>query len=153
MLPTGSPTSPILCNISLSHIDKLVTKIAKKNDYVYTRYMDDLNISTKKENRDWPLINEIKNLLITEEYPINHKKTKWYGKGNNDAKIVAGINLETISRREIKRLVRARLNNLAKSNKPFDHITNGYLAYIKSIDQITYNKLINYYHKRKTLFI
>jgi retron-type reverse transcriptase len=149
MLPTGSPTSPILCNIALSHIDKLVTQIASNNDYVYTRYMDDLNLSTKKETRDWILIDQIKHLLESENYPINHKKTKWYGRGDNDAKIVAGINLQTVSRREIKRLVRARLNNLAKENKPLDSVTQGYLAYIKSIDENNYKKLTDYFIKRK----
>jgi len=152
LLPTGSPTSPILCNIALSSIDTPASQIAEKYGYAYTRYMDDLNFSTTKKDRDWDLIDKIKKLLISEGYPVNYKKTKWYGKGDNDAKIVAGINLETISRREIKRKIRAQLNKIAKNNELIDQTTNGYLAYINSIDKTTYNKLMNYLAKRREFF-
>ena len=148
ILPTGSPTSPILCNIALSSIDYYVNKAAKRYGYVYTRYMDDLNLSTKSNERDWRLINLIQGMLIGAGFPVNKKKTRWYGRGDNDAKIVAGVSLQSVSRRQIKRLVRARLQNLAKNNEPIDSITHGYLAYIKSIDIKTYRNLHQYYCKR-----
>ena len=87
-------------------------------------------------------------MLVGAGFTVNKKKTKWYGRGNNDAKIVAGVSLESISRRKIKRLIRARLQNLAINQNPIDAITNGYLAYVKSIDKKTYNQLHNYYKKR-----
>jgi RNA-directed DNA polymerase len=148
MLPTGAPTSPILCNIVLSAVDYYVQKTADRFGYAYTRYMDDLNLSTKSEKRDWKLINLVKGMVIGAGYPINKKKTKWYGRGNNDAKIVAGVSLESISRRQVKRLIRARLQNLALNKEPIDSITRGYLAYIKSIDFKTYSNLNDYYQKR-----
>ena len=45
------------------------------------------------------------------------------GRGNNDEKLVAGINLETLSRRNLKRMLRARLNNSAKNKTNLDSIT------------------------------
>jgi hypothetical protein len=148
MLPTGAPTSPIICNIVLSRIDYYASKAAVRWGYQYSRYMDDLNLSTTADKRDWAIIETIKGMVIGAGFPINKKKTKWYGKGNNDAKIVAGVSLESISRRQIKRLIRARLQNLATNAQPIDSVTNGYLAYIKSIDEVTYHKLSEYYHKR-----
>ena len=148
MLPTGAPTSPILCNIALSTIDYYVSKVAKRHGYTYTRYMDDLCLSTHSKHREWSLIDRVSGILEAHEFLVNKKKTKWFGRGNNDAKIVAGVSLESISRREIKRLIRARLQNLAIKNKPIDSVTQGYLAYIKSLDQNTYEQLNNYYHKR-----
>ncbi len=148
MLPTGAPTSPVLCNIALSAIDYYVSKAADRYGYQYTRYMDDLNLSTKADKRDWRLINVVKGMLTGAGFPVNKKKTKWYGRGNNDAKIVAGVSLESVSRREIKRLMRARLQNLAANQEPIDAVTNGYLAYVKSIDQKTYTQLHDYYKKR-----
>ena len=148
ILPTGAPTSPILCNIALSKIDEDISELAFKYNYSYTRYMDDLSLSTKDEERRWNLIDDVSNVLSCEGYPINKQKTKWYGRGNNDAKIVAGINLETKSKRSMKRMLRARLNLLALARKPFDSKTTGYLSYIKSIDESTYQYFINYYNKR-----
>jgi hypothetical protein len=148
MLPTGAPTSPILCNIVLSEVDYYVNKVAHRYDYAYTRYMDDLCLSTHRQYREWSLIDRVTGILTANNFKVNKKKTKWYGKGNNDAKIVAGISLESVSRREIKRLMRARLQNLAASRKPIDAVTNGYLAYVKSIDEKTYNQLHIYYKKR-----
>tara|TARA_B100001765_G_C19495354_1_gene336234 strand:- start:479 stop:1315 length:837 start_codon:yes stop_codon:yes gene_type:complete len=148
MLPTGAPTSPMLCNMVLSAIDDSVMRIANEYGYRYTRYMDDLNLSTTAETRDWKLIDIIKNILREAGFSINQKKTRWYGRGNNDAKIVAGVSLESISRRQVKRLIRARLQNLAVNRTPIDSVTNGYLAYIKSIDEETYARLRGYYQKR-----
>jgi len=148
MLPTGAPTSSMLCNIVLSGIDYYVSKVAQRHDYAYTRYMDDLCLSTHREHREWSLIDRVSGILEAHKFSVNKRKTKWFGKGNNDAKIVAGISLQSISRRQIKRLVRARLQNLAITNSPIDSTTQGYLAYIKSIDQRTYEQLNNYYHKR-----
>jgi hypothetical protein len=148
VLPTGAPTSPILCNIALTLIDERVQRISKQTGYAYTRYMDDLNLSTTSNERCWPLIKSISAIINASGYPVNKKKTKWYGRGNNDAKIVAGVSLESISRRQIKRLIRARLQNLAVNNEPIDIVTKGYLAYINSIDKKTYDQLYSYYHKR-----
>jgi hypothetical protein len=148
MLPTGAPTSPILCNIALSAIDHYVQKAADRHGYAYTRYMDDLNLSTTSNERYWLLINMIKGMVNGAGYPVNKKKTKWYGRGNNDAKLVAGVSLESISRRQIKRLIRARLQNLAIKKEPIDSVTNGYLGYLNSIDPKTSSNLHDYYHKR-----
>jgi hypothetical protein len=148
VLPTGAPTSPILCNIVLSAIDYYVAQAAERYGYAYTRYMDDLNLSTTSNERYWLLMNIVKGMIIGAGYPVNKKKTKWYGKGNNDAKIVAGVSLESISRRQIKRLIRARLQNLAVNKDPIDSVTAGYLAYINSIDPKTCSNLHDYYHKR-----
>ena len=150
ILPTGSPTSSILCNITLSQIDEIVSDLALKNNYTYTRYMDDLNLSTSNEKRKWELIDIVSSILSFYGYPINKHKTRWMGRGNNDEKLVAGINLETLSRRNLKRMLRARLNNSAKNKTNLDSITQGYLAYIKSIDPSSHDKLLTYYNKRLT---
>jgi len=149
MLPTGAPTSPIICNIVLTSVDYYVSQAASRNGYTYTRYMDDLNLSTKANEREWRLIELIKGMIQSAGFPINKKKTKWYGRGNNDAKIVAGVSLDSISRRQIKRLIRARLNTLALNKEEIDPVTRGYLAYIRSIDEVTYHKLSDYFFHKK----
>lgn len=147
-LPTGAPTSSVLCNIALTEIDYIVNDIALEHNYKYTRYMDDLNLSTTSKERKWELIHTISCILAFSGFPTNIHKTKWFGKGDNDAKIITGINLNTISRRSVKRMVRARLNNLARDKQPLDAKTKGYLSYINSIDKTTYDYFISYHQSR-----
>ena len=45
-LPQGAPTSPILANLAMRTFDAAVASIAEDNDLVYTRYADDLTLST-----------------------------------------------------------------------------------------------------------
>lgn len=148
-LPTGAPTSPILCNIALSYIDKYLYDYCLSREYLYTRYMDDLCISTNKSRRDWDIKEKIEEFINTKtEYTINKKKSKWFTV-NKDATEVTGVKLGTYNKvpRKFYRIIRAKLYNLAKELKSIDEETRGCIAYINSIDNNTYNYLINYYEK------
>lgn len=45
-LPQGAPTSPILSNLAMREFDDAIMKIADKHSMVYTRYADDIALST-----------------------------------------------------------------------------------------------------------
>src|ERR1019366_2128249 len=46
-LPQGAPTSPMLANLAVASFDKEVAAIAADASLVYTRYADDLFLSTR----------------------------------------------------------------------------------------------------------
>ena len=48
-LPQGSPSSPIITNLITHAMDIRLAKIAKKNSCSYSRYADDITISTRKK--------------------------------------------------------------------------------------------------------
>jgi len=50
VLPQGAPTSPIITNMICSPLDTQLTKLAKKNQAVYTRYADDITFSSYKDS-------------------------------------------------------------------------------------------------------
>lgn len=151
VLPTGAPTSPILCNVALSLIDSVCLDIAKGMNYKYTRYMDDLHFSTQEEKRDWTLLDGIRSLLEHEGFKVNNKKSKWMTNNNVDNIVITGVRVGkgTTIPREFKRMVRARITNQVREGKPLDAEINGCLAYIKSVSQDQYQKMIDYYEKRK----
>lgn len=48
--PQGTPTSPMLSNLAMKDFDRCVTSIAQGNDLVYSRYADDLYLSSTNDN-------------------------------------------------------------------------------------------------------
>ena len=150
ILPTGAPTSPILCNIALTPLDYQVSALANKYGYSYSRYIDDLHLSTTSETRRWDILDQIADLLKKENLRVNRKKTKWLMPRKADKAIVTGVRIGKADKvpREFKRILRARLNNLARDQKSIDPETRGCLAYIKSIDQGIYHKFLAYYQER-----
>lgn len=150
VLPTGSPTSPILCNIALTPIDIEVERVAREFGYTYTRYIDDLHLSTTQSNRHWNLIERIEQIITSHGLKVNKRKTRWYTVGPNDKVIITGVRIKEGCSvpRQFVRMVRARLQNLAKDRQNIDSETMGCLAYIKSIDPERHNSLLEYYDRR-----
>lgn len=150
ILPTGAPTSPILCNIALTPLDQQVSRLAEVEGYRYTRYLDDLVLSTDNPKRKWELLDEITWLVEQAGMKTNKKKCRWTRK-NVDSLRVTGVTIgeRNSASRELRKQLRARLNNLARDGLKLDAVTTGYLAYIKSIDEEAYTKLMDYYQKRR----
>lgn len=150
-LPTGAPTSPILCNIALTYIDNYLSNHLLYLGYTYTRYIDDLCISTTNKKRDWNIKGQVEEFVNTKtDYRINRKKSKWITI-NSDKAVITGVKLGGTNKvpRAFYRMMRAKLNNLAKAGQPIDQETRGCLSYINSIDPPTYEYLLTYYEKRK----
>lgn len=151
ILPTGAPTSPILCNIALTPIDYLIIKLLEGRGYTYTRYMDDLHISTKNTKRDWNLIIEVTKILESHLLTVNTKKTRWMTNSPDEKIIVTGVNIGNGSNlpRDFRRTLRVKLQNLAQNGKGIDAETQGCLAYVKSIDEPRYYQFLEYFERRK----
>ncbi len=111
-LPQGAPTSPFLANICAKGIDfkinKLLETINKNNnlDIKYTRFADDITLSfDKKFNYDY-IINIIYDIIISEGFFPNYKKTKVIK--NSQCQKVTGIVVNhdefRIEAKEIKKI-------------------------------------------------
>ncbi len=49
-LPIGAPSSPVLANIICSHLDGLLTRLAREHGCFYSRYADDITFSTNRRS-------------------------------------------------------------------------------------------------------
>jgi RNA-directed DNA polymerase len=47
-LPLGAPTSPIIANIICARLDRQLQRLARSHDCRYTRYSDDMTLSTRR---------------------------------------------------------------------------------------------------------
>lgn len=77
--PQGAPTSPMITNMVMVENDVLITKYCKEHNLVYTRYADDILISSRV-SFDWQQVqNDIGEIL--SNYELKTEKTR-YGSFN-----------------------------------------------------------------------
>jgi len=152
-LPTGAPTSPVLCNISLTPLDLEISVLASREGYLYTRYLDDIALSTTNSERQWSLIDSVFNILKAYGLQPNKRKSRWMKLGRDKMEIT-GINLahRTGVPRELRRDLRVRLHHLAIEKKELDMETKGLLSYIHSIDPESYQDFLTYWQERCTRY-
>jgi len=142
-LTIGAVTSPIISNIIMYSFDETMLAYCVERGYKYSRYADDIYISSKNYI---PL--EVKAFVKTElnklGFKINSSKT-WFAskKGRrkitgiiltDEGKISVGIN----TRNHVKKLLYDRLVH----GKGDPDVIIGYLSYIKDVEPATYNNLL-----------
>jgi len=85
-LPQGAPTSPIVSNLICSRLDGQLQKLAKNNEMLYTRYADDITLSSwrkdfpknviKKEQDTLIIGDHLRGVIESNGFIINNKKTR-----------------------------------------------------------------------------
>ncbi len=87
-LPMGAPTSPVLSNVAAYQLDKELENYCTGEDLVYTRYVDDMSISSNKPILERHLA-QITNITERLRLKLNPYKTKLYGPG--EEKLITGL--------------------------------------------------------------
>lgn len=76
-LPLGFTVSPILTEIYMKSFDDCVAELARKHGYIYTRYADDIMISSDREineeSKDF-IISDIEHTLSEKKLQLNKSK-------------------------------------------------------------------------------
>ncbi len=88
--PQGAPTSPMIANLYAKNLDARLNAFWTKMGFVYTRYADDIAISTKQtiHNLDKMVYYSL-GIITDEELKPNLEKIKYYRKGHK--KRITGI--------------------------------------------------------------
>ncbi len=73
-LPQGFGTSPILSNMVSLELDKKILQLARKNNWIYTRFLDDLTISSKVQFKN-KRIKQLLEIIEEEGFVIHPEKT------------------------------------------------------------------------------
>lgn len=137
-LPQGAPTSPIVSNMICGRLDFQLARLARKYNCRYTRYADDITISSSAGtfpsslativvvdgNEKAILSNALTKTIASNGFTINNSKTRM--QRQNQRQVVTGLvtNKKTNLPREYIRNVRAMLRRwdregLAKCQEDF----------------------------------
>jgi len=136
--PQGAPTSPMLTNMVMVANDVAITKYCKEHHLVYTRYADDILISSKV-SFDWETVQQdIQNIL--KYYELKTEKTRYgsfNGRNWNLGLMYNNKNQITVGHKK-KQLVKNMVHNyMTKPEcKTYENWYNligtiGYCAYIE----------------------
>ncbi|MEO0271513.1 MAG: reverse transcriptase domain-containing protein [candidate division WOR-3 bacterium] len=145
-LPQGYRTSPVLCNLVLLPADDAIIKRFTKefDDFVYTRYADNILLSSMEMSYDpeyrIEIVKEIDDILKnTTGLRINRNKIKLYPKFVNGYCKICGVSISKDGKlkvpRRIKHMIRG-LEYLSNKYKTFSkHKLNGYVGYRNMIEE------------------
>jgi len=153
-LPQGSPCSPKLANLYCTRLDYRLQKYAGLRGVTYTRYADDLTFSALNPQKLKRINYTVQKIIKVEKLKINHRKTRF--SGTRRQKKVTGLiitdNSTGIGRNKY-RIIRAQLHQLAKHKNT--SVVNaiekieGWLAYMKSVDKVRFDRIVEYIEKLK----
>jgi len=173
-LPQGASTSPIISNIICKKMDHNLIQFSKKNSLTYSRYADDITLSTHKNisNTDF-ILEEIEKIIMANGFEINPLKTRV--QFANQPQVVTGlkVNQKVNVPRKYIRQVRSMLyswktegikeaskkhfkdfNNqtkkyIGKKEESFKDIILGKISFIgqvKGTDDLNYIRFYHTYH-------
>lgn len=112
-LSIGAPTSPAISNTILFSFDSYISNLPSEDGFTYTRYADDLTMSSNKRGSlfDYPPL--VKKFLNELDYPslkINHSKTVFLSKKDN--RHITGLVLTNDGRLSIGRKKKRHIKGL-----------------------------------------
>lgn len=163
ILPQGAPTSPTLSNILATKMDYRFEALARKLNFNYSRYADDLTFSIKKDGK-LPSLKLIKKITDDEGFFINDKKTKYMKKGCKQyvtgLTTTNGTNVSKEYRKKItehiyycrkfgvnSHLVRRIKDFPEYNNIKFHNWLYGHMCFIKSINEKASKKMLEDFNK------
>lgn len=154
-LPQGGVTSPMLSNITCIRLDKRISGLCSKRNLVYTRYADDITISTNHPSALKAIIPTMIKILNSEGFQQNQSKMKLLGPNNgctitgltkNSTTPTYGIGVRK------KRAMRAKMFRfLVKRIRDEDYPTResfeGWLSYLKGVDPSSFSSMSAYWNR------
>jgi RNA-directed DNA polymerase len=145
-LPQGAPTSPALSNLISKRMDVAIGTTATHFGAKYTRYSDDLVISSDDRESLWVCGKMVRRIVRTEGFRMNRKKMVLAGPGDSRriTGLVIGSNGVGIGRRK-EREIRAMIDRLGKKDMQNNYTLiakiKGYLAYVSAVDTVRFERL------------
>lgn len=127
MLPQGAPTSPVISNLIGNILDVRLSKLARAHGCAYSRYADDITMSTSQPDfpngiatkvdsaSKWELAKEVEQAVAACGFRINHAKTRLLHRRSRQDVTGIVVNRHVNVNTDYRRAVRAMVNNLCST--------------------------------------
>ena len=144
-LPQGAPTSPAITNALCRRLDRRIHGWAKKHGFIYTRYADDLTVSTRDRNAPvGKMLAFLRKLVATEGFAVHPDKVRVVRRGRRQEVTGVVVNDRPGVPRDDLRRFRALLFQIEKdgpAGKRWGHseanvleAALGYASYVAMVD-------------------
>lgn len=143
VLPQGASTSPAITNILCQKLDRRLDGLARKHQFTYTRYADDLTFSGERPAAVGRLLRSARAIIQDEGFTVHPTKTRVMRRSGRQEVTGLTVNARpTIAREEIRTL-RAILHQAARhglasqnrDNHPaFAEYLRGRVAFVCMVD-------------------
>ncbi|MFC2006007.1 retron St85 family RNA-directed DNA polymerase [Chloroflexota bacterium] len=157
-LPQGGVTSPALSNLSCIRLDHRISGYCGTRNVQYTRYADDITLSSMSSQRLTKAYRMVEYIIEDEGFTLNHAKTRYMGpkRRRKVTGLVIGDNGAGIGRQEERKL-QTEIFYLFKVQGSMDIEEaiiklQGKLAFLYSVDNIRYRRIIKYINKLSGIF-
>ncbi|HSD86736.1 MAG TPA: reverse transcriptase family protein [Kofleriaceae bacterium] len=145
-LPQGAPTSPAITNVLCRRLDRRIAGWAKKHGFTYTRYADDLTVSTTDRNAPvGAMLAFLRKLVVTEGFAIHPDKVRVVRRGRRQEVTGVVVNDRPGVPRDDLRRFRALLHHIDKdgpAGKKWGHNEGnvleaalGFASYVAMVDK------------------
>ena len=140
-LSIGAPTSPLISNLVMRPFDELLSKICEERDITYTRYADDLTLTTNVKDALFEIPEKVEEIIKGLNYPtltINREKTVFSSKKHNrhvTGLVITNDNSISIGR-DKKRVIKSRVFDFINNRLDHEGINKlkGHLSYIADVE-------------------
>ena len=160
-LPQGAATSPSLSNLVASKLDRRINGYVAKRNIIYTRYADDITLSSNKHYSLFKIRDRIKSIIENEGFLINQEKVHFSGPRRRC--VITGLVKNSseprfsIGRRKKRtmRTIMHRFLSTGQCDKKFRSSASieGYLSFLKGVDKRSYSQLSPYWSKLKVKYL
>lgn len=154
-LPQGAVTSPSLSNLIAAKLDRRIAGYTSRRNIIYTRYADDITLSSNNRNVLCQSLSIIIKIIRSEHFKSNMDKLRVLGprrrcsitglvKNNSEPKFGIG--------KKKKRQMRAVMHHLLfhlSADKRYKNKESiiGWLSYLKGVDRGSFEQMNNYWNR------
>jgi retron-type reverse transcriptase len=115
VLPQGACTSPAITNALCRRLDRRLAGLARRHDFAYTRYADDLTFSGDHPRAVGRLLRSIRSIVTAEGLVEHPRKTRVMRRSGRQEVTGLTVNERPALARKELRTLRAILHNAARS--------------------------------------
>ena len=118
-LPQGACTSHAISNLVARRLDARLSGICRKLGWTYTRYADDLTLSSKEStDKIGYVLARVRHIAQDEGFAVNEAKTRVLKPAARQTVTGVVTNVQPSAPRHVRRRLRAILHNAAKTGLP-----------------------------------